>query len=164
MANSNHWPGAQGWNGYIQDPSGFLGVFFPMFVVVQVLTVQWSETFALSVRNISLISKQFLAILCIIVLDSCIANRRSAWCMKYTTFFTSVMRWFTILAFESLAGITCENSGLSSLHAVLAARVETPLSGENRGETAVFAGYSLNPTMVLPLNETPLGEVKQRTI
>ena len=33
-----------------------------------------------------------------------------------------------------------------------------------RGETAVFAGYSLNLTMVLPLNETPLGEVKQSTI
>ena len=44
------------------------------------------------------------------------------------------------LAFESLAGIACENGGLSSLHAVLAARVETPLSGENRGETAVFVG------------------------
>ena len=27
------------------------------------------------------------------------------------------------------------------------ARVEKPLSGENRGETAFFAGYSLNPTM-----------------
>ena len=74
------------------------------------------------------------------------------------------MRWFTILAFESLAGIACENSGLSSLHAVLAARVKTPLGGENRGETAVFAGYSLNSTMVLPLNETPLEEVKQSTI
>ena len=44
------------------------------------------------------------------------------------------------------------------------ARVETPLSGENRGETAVFAGYSLNPTMVLPLNETPLEEVKSPAI
>ena len=90
--------------------------------------------------------------------------------MKYTTFFASVMILFTILAFESLAGIACENSDLSSLHAVLApravlaARVKTPLSGENRGETAVFAGYSLNPTMVLPLNETPLEEVKQSTI
>ena len=84
--------------------------------------------------------------------------------MKYTTSFTSVMRWFTILAFESLAEIACENGALSLLHAVLAPRVETPLGGENRRETAVFAGYSLNPTMVLPLNETPLGEVKQRTI
>ena len=74
------------------------------------------------------------------------------------------MRWFTILAFESLAGIAGENSGLSLLHAVLAARVETPLGGENQRETAVFAGYSLNLTMVLPLNETPLGEVKQRTV
>ena len=81
------------------------------------------------------------------------------------------MRWFTILAFESLGGIARENSGLSSLHAVLApravlaARVKTPLSGENQRETAVFAGYSLNSTMVLPLNEkTPLGEVKLITV
>ena len=56
-----------------------------------------------------------------------------------------------------------------SLLAVLAsrsrrslARVETPVSGENRGETAVFAGYSLNPTTVLSLNETPLGDKLNR--
>ena len=58
-------------------------------------------------------------------------------------------------------------SGWNSLRkqrSLLAARVETPLGGENQRETAVFAGYSLNPTMVLPLDETPLGEVKQRTI
>ena len=53
---------------------------------------------------------------------------------------------------------------LASRSRSLLARVETPLSGGNREETAVFAGYSLNPTMVLPLNETPLGEVKQSTI
>ena len=51
---------------------------------------------------------------------------------------------------------------LASRSRSLLARVETPLSGRNRGETAVFAGYSLNPTMVLPLNETPLGDKLNR--
>ena len=36
--------------------------------------------------------------------------------------FSNDMILITILAFESLAGIACENSGLSSLHVVLAPR------------------------------------------